>query len=195
MERLIALVDRDGVINRRLASGVRRVDDLEMLPAALEGLALLNRRGAMVAIITNQANLGRGLLTIEDLDRIHAAMLQRISAHGGRVDAVYVCPHTPADGCACRKPEPGMLYRAAREHAFALESAFMIGDDWSDVEAARRAGCRPVLVGEGSEVRAGANGAPLLCAHDLHEAAGAIASAFSGRAAAASGSVPRPAAP
>lgn len=195
MGRLIALLDRDGVINRRLDAGVRRVQDLEMLPAALEGLAVLNRCAAVVAIITNQANLGRGLLTMDELQRIHATMLERIKAHGGRVDALYVCPHTPAAGCACRKPEPGMLYRAAREHDFALGSAFMIGDDWTDVEAARRAGCRAVLVGEAVKAEpAGYPGPPLLRARDLRDAVRTIAPALVEGSTAHNSLVPGPAA-
>jgi D-glycero-D-manno-heptose 1,7-bisphosphate phosphatase len=148
-DRVAVLLDRDGVINRRLEAGVRCVADFAFVPRALEALALLNRFDAIVAVISNQANIGRQFLTFEELQCIHAAMLERIRASGGRVDAVYFCPHTAAVGCSCRKPAPGMLLRASADLKFALESAFMVGDQECDVEAARRAGCHPILIGEG----------------------------------------------
>ncbi len=120
-DRLGVLLDRDGVINRRLDAGVRCVADFDFVPRALEALAFLNRIGAITVVVTNQANIGRQLLTLEQLNRIHAEMLERIRASGGRVDAIYFCPHTPADGCSCRKPAPGMLLRAAAELNFPLE--------------------------------------------------------------------------
>jgi histidinol-phosphate phosphatase family protein len=171
MDRPVVLLDRDGVINRRLLHGVVRAEDLEVLPQALRGLELLNRAHAVVAIVSNQANVGRGLLALDELGRIHAAMLGRIRAAGGRVDAVYVCPHTPHQNCRCRKPAPGMLLRAASELGFAIESAHMIGDQPCDVEAARRAGCHAILVGDcGVELFSDSASPPLL-ARDLGEAA------------------------
>lgn len=169
-DRIAVLLDRDGVINRCLEAGVRRVSDFDFVPRALEAVALLNSIDAIVAVVSNQANIGRQLLTFEELQRIHAAMLGRIRASGGRVDAVYFCPHTPAAGCSCRKPAPGMLLRAAAELKFALESAFMIGDQECDIEAARRAGCRPILIGDwGSAPLAGSVAPPV--AQDLFAAA------------------------
>jgi D-glycero-D-manno-heptose 1,7-bisphosphate phosphatase len=183
MERPIVLLDRDGVINRRLDSSVRSLEDLEVLPSALNGLALLNRANAVVAIVSNQANLGRRLLTTVELDRIHTAMLERIEANGGRVDAVYVCAHTPDDRCPCRKPEPGMLRLAASELNFPLHSAYMVGDQSSDIEAARRAGCRAVLVtDEVPSVLLTGNAAAPLLARDLCQAAELIIGEVAARA-------------
>lgn len=142
------MLDRDGVINRNLEAGIRSLDEFEFLPGALEGLAMLARAGAIVAVVTNQANLGRGVLRREDLDAIHAHMLATIERAGGRVDALYHCPHTPEEGCLCRKPLPGMLLQAARDLGFPLASAWMVGDHARDVEAARHAGCRVILVSD-----------------------------------------------
>jgi D-glycero-D-manno-heptose 1,7-bisphosphate phosphatase len=171
-ERVAVLLDRDGVINRRLDAGVRRVEEFEFLPRTLKALALLGAGDAVVAVVSNQANIGRKLLSREELQRIHASMLERIGASGGRVDAVYFCPHTPAAGCTCRKPAPGMLLRAAAELRFDVGSAFMIGDQECDVEAARRAGCHPILVGNNGSGGV-LTGSPLvpLVAHDLLDAA------------------------
>ncbi len=175
-ERVAVLLDRDGVINRRLDAGVRRLEDFDFMPRALEALALLSRIDAIVAVVSNQANIGRQLLSLDELQRIHGTMLDRIRGFDGHVDAVYFCPHIPEAGCPCRKPAPGMLLRAAADLRFAVESAFMIGDQECDVEAARRAGCLPILVGNnGSAPMVGGPGAPLV-AHDLFEAAELIRS-------------------
>lgn len=169
--RIAVLLDRDGVINRRLDAGVRRVEDFDFAPRALEALALLNRIDAIVAVVSNQANIGRQLLSLATLQRIHAAMLERIRASGGRVDAVYFCPHTETAGCACRKPAPGMLLRAAGDLQFAVESAFMIGDQESDVLAAQRAGCHPILVAKTGATSALTGSMAPVVAHDLFDAA------------------------
>jgi D-glycero-D-manno-heptose 1,7-bisphosphate phosphatase len=168
------MLDRDGVINRNLPAGIRSLAEFEFLPGALEGLAMLARAGAIIAVVTNQANLGRNLLPRDELDAIHAHMLAAIAAAGGRVDALYLCPHAPEDGCDCRKPQPGMLLQAARELGFALPDAWMVGDHPRDVEAARRAGCRAVLVDDGSNSEVAPAG--VARAHDLAEAARLILS-------------------
>ena len=180
-QRLIAFVDRDGVINRRLDLGVRTPAELELLPGALEALAMLARHDARVIVVTNQANVGRGFLPLERLHEIHAALLDMIRAAGGRVEAVYVCPHAPEDGCRCRKPAPGMLQRAASDLGFAMRRAYMIGDQPTDVEAAHRAGCRAVLVGSDdgiSQCRPHLRAASLLeAAHQLLTRSAPVAAA------------------
>jgi D-glycero-D-manno-heptose 1,7-bisphosphate phosphatase len=97
-------------------------------------------------VITNQSAVGRGLTTRAELDRMHKELASEVQQHGGRIDAFLVCPHTPEDGCDCRKPAPGLLYQARDRYGVDLESAVVIGDARSDVEAARAAGCASILV-------------------------------------------------
>lgn len=147
----VVIIDRDGVINRNLEEGVRGWTDFEFLPGALEGLAALSRAGHRIVVVTNQANIGRGILTWARLTEIHRRMETDIVAAGGVIEAVFVCEHPPEAGCDCRKPAPGLLYRAAAELQFPLEEAYLIGDHRTDVEAARAAGAHPVLVLSGRE--------------------------------------------
>lgn len=135
---------------------MRRVDQLELLEGAAEAIRLLNESGVRVVVVTNQAAIGRGLLTEAGLDEIHVALDALLAQHGARVDAVYSCPHHPSEGigayrvdCSCRKPRPGLLQRAAFDLNVDLESAFMIGDKRSDLEAGRAVGCSTVLVRTG----------------------------------------------
>jgi histidinol-phosphate phosphatase family protein len=150
-EKAVVVVDRDGVINRNLPDGVISWDDFEFLPGALSGLALLREAGHRVVVVTNQANIGRGILTRAQLDEIHRRMEVEITAAGGVIDAVYVCEHLPEDGCLCRKPAPGLLRKAAQEMGFSLDQTYVIGDHRSDVAAARAAGAYAVLVLSGRE--------------------------------------------
>jgi D-glycero-D-manno-heptose 1,7-bisphosphate phosphatase len=117
-----------------------------------------------VVIVTNQGGIGRGYMTEADLAAIHARMLAALEATGGKVEAVVHCPHAPADACPCRKPKPGMLQRAAAEHGLDLARSVFVGDHLTDVQAARAAGCRPVLVltGRGRAARATAAADPQL---------------------------------
>lgn len=139
-------LDRDGVISRNRAEHVCRWAEFEFLPGALEGLALLSGAARWVIVVTNQAIVGRGLATRATVDGIHRRMGRAARARGGRIDRVMVCPHRPEDGCACRKPAPGLLLEAAASLGIGLDRALLIGDHAHDLEAARRAGCRSILV-------------------------------------------------
>jgi D-sedoheptulose 7-phosphate isomerase len=150
-DKPVVVVDRDGVINRNLPEGVTTWDAFEFLPGALSALALLREAGHQVVVVTNQANIGRGILTRAQLDEIHRRMEVEITAAGGVIDAVYVCEHLPEDGCLCRKPAPGLLRKAAQEMGFSLDQTYVIGDHRSDVAAARAAGAYAVLVLSGRE--------------------------------------------
>ncbi len=143
------MLDRDGVINRDLPGSVCRVEDLEMLPDVGAAIAALNRQRYGVLVITNQACVGRGELTLDELDAIHERMLGEIAADGGRVDAIYVCPHTDEDNCDCRKPRPGLIEQAARDYGFDRADTWMVGDSERDVIAAHAAGCRAALLRSG----------------------------------------------
>jgi D-glycero-D-manno-heptose 1,7-bisphosphate phosphatase len=144
--RPVVIVDRDGVINRNVSDGVRSWDQFDFLPGSLEALADLKRRGYQVVVVTNQANIGRGLLTPAQLADIHRRMLEAVLAAGGEISGVHVCEHAPDERCVCRKPAPGLLLRAAEIHGFSLQDAFVVGDHPTDVAAARSAGAEPILV-------------------------------------------------
>ena len=148
------LLDRDGVINRDLPQSVRSPSALVLLPEALAAFKLFKQHGVKVIIVTNQACVGRGDVSPETLDAIHQKMTREVEAHGGTVEAIFVCPHTDADACDCRKPAPGLILKAQREHGFDLASTYFVGDALRDLQAARAAGCRAALVrtGKGAKV-------------------------------------------
>lgn len=139
-------VDRDGVINANRAGHVRSWSEVEFLPGALDGLALLRRSGFDVVVVTNQAIVNRGEAPHAAVEAIHARMVVEIERHGGAVRAVQVCPHRPEEGCGCRKPAPGLLLDAAARLGIRLSDAILIGDHEHDLEAARRANCSSILV-------------------------------------------------
>ena len=140
------LLDRDGVINRNRLDYVTRPEEFRFLPGAIEALAGLAASPFRVVVVTNQSAVGRGRMNAEMLAGIHDRMLERVHAAGGRIDAIYACPHLPEDSCPCRKPAPGLLQQAARDLSFDLEASFFIGDAVSDVHAAMAVGCQPILV-------------------------------------------------
>ena len=151
------LLDRDGVLNRDTRRGVRRLDELRVLPGAADAVKRLTGAGCRVLVLTNQSGIGRGRLSAGELDEIHAALRREIEAPGGRIDGFYVCPHAPGIGCGCRKPEPGLIDQARREWGFEPAETWFVGDAVRDVDAAIAAGCRPALVLTGK----GAHSAPL----------------------------------
>lgn len=144
--RSAVIVDRDGVLNIRRHDHVRRWEDFEFLPGALEALAELKARHVPVIVTTNQAVIGRDGISAAVVDDIHRRMCRAVESAGGLIEAVLVCPHAPSDSCACRKPRPGLLYQAATERGIDLGRSVLIGDSPSDVAAARAAGCRPILL-------------------------------------------------
>jgi D-glycero-D-manno-heptose 1,7-bisphosphate phosphatase len=151
-----AFIDRDGVINEE-RHHVHRIEDFVLLPGTVPGMQTLQAAGYLLVVVTNQGGIGRGLYTEDDFARLTAHMLNTLAQQGIRVAAVYHCPHHPGadqagDGldCTCRKPHPGMLLRAAREHDIDLARSAMIGDKASDLAAGRNAGVgRCLLVASG----------------------------------------------
>jgi D-glycero-D-manno-heptose 1,7-bisphosphate phosphatase len=145
------LLDRDGVLNRKPPRGcyVQAPDEFEWLPGALRALRLLNAGGYRVIVVSNQAGIGRGMLSEDAVLRIHERMVAEASRAGGQIDAVYYCPHDWDEGCECRKPSPGLLFRAQREHSLNLSRTFFVGDDERDAQAADAAGCPSILVSDG----------------------------------------------
>jgi D-glycero-D-manno-heptose 1,7-bisphosphate phosphatase len=165
-----AFLDRDGVINRKAPDGhyITRWEDFEFLPRVAEAIRLLERGGFSVIVVSNQRCVAKGLLTIAELELIHQRMRKQLAAADAVLTAVYYCPHDNGQSCSCRKPAPGMLFQAAREHGIDLASSWMVGDSDIDMEAGKAAGCRTVRVltnGTLSEI------AGDLTAHSLFEAA------------------------
>lgn len=142
------IVDRDGVLNEKppRAEYVRSWAEWRWIPGALDGLVALHRAGRRVVIVSNQAGVARGAMTREALDGIHERMTAEIEAAGGRIEAIYVCPHDWNEGCPCRKPRPGMLLQAQRDLALDLTRTPFIGDDERDAMAAAAAGAPSILV-------------------------------------------------
>ena len=146
----IVFVDRDGVINRDRSDYVKSWSEFEFLPGSLDALKLLTLNDYQVILITNQSVINRKMVTEEELRDIHAKMEDAVVHHGGRIKAVYYCPHVPEDGCSCRKPEPGLIEQARADHGLDVSRTCLIGDSFKDVVCAKRAGCaRIVLVRTG----------------------------------------------
>jgi D-glycero-D-manno-heptose 1,7-bisphosphate phosphatase len=143
MNRAVFL-DRDGVINRKAGEGqyVTRWEGFHFLPGAAVGISLLNKAGWSVIVISNQRCVAKGLLTVEELEAMHRRMCGELAAAGAKLDGIYYCPHEKDPPCSCRKPAPGMILTAAKEHQLDLPSSWMIGDSESDVVAGKRAGCK-----------------------------------------------------
>ena len=166
--RTAVFLDRDGVIIRERPGYVLSPEEVDPLPGALEAIARLSQSGLLVAIVTNQSALGRGLIDGGGLEAVHERIRHLAESAGGRIDAVLVCPHLPGSGCVCRKPRPGLLVEAALRFGVDLPSSFMVGDQVTDIRAARAAGCRPVLVLTGqTQERPADLGADCITADDL----------------------------
>lgn len=152
--RELIVLDRDGVINYDSDAYIKSPDEWHPYPGSLEAIARLFAAGFEIVVATNQSGIGRGLFERAALDAIHRKMHEEIGRAGGRLAGVYVCPHHPDDGCACRKPAPGLLLEIAADRARTLEGVRVVGDKLSDLEAALAAGAKPVLVrsGRGAEV-------------------------------------------
>ena len=139
-------LDRDGVLTRERHDYVRTAAQLEVLPGVGHALSDLRKMGFRLVVVTNQSVIGRGLASHEEMSRIHEKLLGELKREGVSVDAIYYCPHLPGEGCNCRKPEPGLILRAAKDLGIDISSSWMIGDKEIDIEAAKRAGCRGVRV-------------------------------------------------
>ncbi len=135
-------LDRDGVIIENRDEYVRSWADVAVFPQALQALAALSAGPYRLIIVTNQSAVGRGHITDEAAQAINSRLLEVIRAAGGRIDAVYLCPHEPAAGCSCRKPLPGLLQKAAEERHLDLANSLMIGDALTDIQAGQAAGVR-----------------------------------------------------
>lgn len=149
MKQPAIFLDRDGVIIENCSNYVRSWADVEIFPQAIEALAAVRDCPYRIVLVTNQSAVGRGHITIETAAAINDRLLEVVRAAGGRVDAVYMCPHGPDDGCDCRKPLPGLLLRAAEEMDIDLSRSVMIGDALTDVRAGQAAELPAILLRTG----------------------------------------------
>ncbi|ANE53979.1 D-glycero-beta-D-manno-heptose 1,7-bisphosphate 7-phosphatase [Methylomonas sp. DH-1] len=143
------ILDRDGTINVDSDEFIKSAAEWLPLPGSLEAIAMLNRHGFRVAVVSNQSGIARGLFDLATLDAIHAKMLQLTRASGGEIEAIYYCPHGPGDHCDCRKPKPGLFRRLADDKRIDLGATFAVGDSLRDVQAAEATGAKPILVRTG----------------------------------------------
>jgi len=152
-----AFLDRDGVINRKPPEGdyVTRWEEFHILPGVAEGIAQLKQAGFRVIVVTNQRCVAKGLLSVAELERMHERMCDLLVRGGAAIDGIYYCPHEMEPRCNCRKPAPGMLLEAAREHGIELPASWMIGDSDIDIEAGRYAGCKTALLLSASDTNGG----------------------------------------
>lgn len=145
----LLVLGRDGVLNRYRTEHVAAASEFEPLPGALEAVARLNHAGWHVVLATNQPGLGTGLLDMAGLNAVHLRMNELLARQGGRIDAVFICPHTPEDGCDCRKPAPGLLRKIGERFGVDLAEVVVAGDTLRDLQAAQAAGCEPHLLRTG----------------------------------------------
>ncbi len=152
MSRPAVFMDRDGTISEEVGY-VNHLSRYRLLPRSLEAIRLINEAGLMAIVTTNQSGVARGYFSQDLVEAVHAHLLSLAAGAGARLDAIYYCPHHPAEGsppwraaCDCRKPKPGMILRAAREHGIDLERSYVVGDSVVDIEAGAAAGVRGVLV-------------------------------------------------
>jgi len=173
----LVVLDRDGTINRDSADYIKNADEWRPLPGALEAIAQLTQAGWTVCVATNQSGIGRGLLSIDDLHHIHEKMQREVALHGGNIAGIYFCPHTPEDGCHCRKPKPGLLEEISERCNVDMLDVPVIGDSVRDLQAAAAIGARPILVctGNGHDaMRTGFKGRQLEVYDDLAAAVAAL---------------------
>jgi D-glycero-D-manno-heptose 1,7-bisphosphate phosphatase len=142
----LVVLDRDGVINLDSEQYIKSPEEWKPIPGSLEAIARLTQAGFRVVVATNQSGLGRGLFDMATLNAMHDKMHKAVNQLGGRIDAVFFCPHAQDAGCDCRKPQPGMLREIAARFDLALAGVPVIGDSLRDLQAASAVGARPVLV-------------------------------------------------
>jgi D-glycero-D-manno-heptose 1,7-bisphosphate phosphatase len=139
-------LDRDGVIIVNRSSYVCSWGDVVFYPGALTALRRIRSSPYKVILVTNQSAVGRGIISISQAEEINARVVEAIQQAGGCVEGVYMCPHTPEDGCACRKPQPGLILQAARELFLDVDQSILIGDALSDILAGQAAGIRHTIL-------------------------------------------------
>lgn len=142
----VVFLDRDGVINRDSPNYIKSWPEVEFLPGSLEALKQLAENEFTTIIITNQSVIRRNMVSRKGLEEIHARMKNTVKSMGGEIKDIFYCPHIPEDQCDCRKPIPGLIYKAQKRYQIDLSLSIMVGDNVKDIECARNAGCKYALL-------------------------------------------------
>ena len=145
----LLILDRDGVINKDSDDFIKFPDEWQAIPGSLEAIARLCREDYRVVVITNQSGISRGYFSINTLNRIHQKMMDELNHLGGEISAIFFCPHSDAENCSCRKPQPGMFLELVERTKCSLKDVYAVGDSLRDLQAASAAGAKPVLVRTG----------------------------------------------
>ena len=152
----LIILDRDGVINHDSDQFIKSPDEWVAIPGSLEAIARLNQSGFRVVVASNQSGIGRGLFGMDTLNAIHQKMSEELAAVGGRIDAIFFCPHPADSTCDCRKPKPGLLRQIESRFNVDLADVPMVGDSLRDLQAGQAVGCQTylVLTGKGERTHA-----------------------------------------
>ena len=142
----LIVLDRDGVVNHDSTQYIKSPDEWRPIPGSMEAIARLNHAGFRVVVATNQSGVGRGMYDMATLNAIHEKMHKALAQVGGRLDAVFFCPHTADAKCECRKPRPGMLHEIGRRFGVEMTGVPVVGDGLRDLQAADAVGAQPILV-------------------------------------------------
>jgi D-glycero-D-manno-heptose 1,7-bisphosphate phosphatase len=145
----LVILGRDGILNEYRDDHVKAPNEWHPIDGALEAVARLNHAGWHTVVATNQSGIGRGMIDMASVNAVHAHMNRELMSVGGRVDAVFFCPHTPEDQCDCRKPLPGLMKEIGKRYGIDLRLVPMVADTLRDLQAAQAAGCEPHLVRSG----------------------------------------------
>ena len=156
----LLILDRDGVINHDSDAYIKSLEEWKPIAGSIEAIAQLSKAGWTVAVATNQSGIARGYYPLSTLDAMHAHLRALVAELGGEVGLIVHCPHGPDDGCACRKPQPGMLLTIAEHYHVDLNDVWFVGDSKGDLEAALAVHAQPVLVKTGKGVRTLEKGIP-----------------------------------
>jgi D-glycero-D-manno-heptose 1,7-bisphosphate phosphatase len=161
----LIILDRDGVINFDSAQFIKSPEEWKPIPGSLDAISRLTQWGYRVVVATNQSGIGRGLFDMDTLNAINDKMMRAVAQVGGRIEAIFFCPHAADSTCDCRKPKPGMMREIAARYNADLTGVPAVGDSLRDLEAAVAVGAQPILVltGKGEKTRSD----PKLPAHTL----------------------------
>ncbi|QVM96729.1 D-glycero-beta-D-manno-heptose 1,7-bisphosphate 7-phosphatase [Pseudomonas sp. B21-032] len=156
----LLILDRDGVINQDSDAYIKSLDEWIPIPGSIEAIAQLSKAGWTVAVATNQSGIARGYYDLPTLEAMHAQLRTLVAEQGGEVGLIVYCPHGPDEGCACRKPKPGMLTTIAAHYGVNLAGVWFVGDSKGDLEAALAVDAQPVLVKTGKGEKTLSKGIP-----------------------------------
>lgn len=148
MKKRFVLLDRDGTTIEH-KHHLTDVNDVKLIPKVATAIKKLKKLGLGIIIMTNQSVIGRNLISLSELDRIHKKILHLLSAEGAHIDGIYFCPHIPEDNCKCRKPKTGLVERAAKKHKLDPKLSFVVGDSTADIELGKNIGATTILVRTG----------------------------------------------